>query len=136
MACQTARHSSRRVLIAQEEDNMDVKTEDAPIDMDWLRECTDGDSAMIKSMLNLYMERTAALIIELDGAIAANSAPEVRRIAHACLGSSGTCGIVNMAALFKRLEKMGIDAELGDASKVAADVRSEFERVKKFASAI
>jgi two-component system, sensor histidine kinase and response regulator len=112
------------------------ESDNAPIDMDWLRECSDGNSTFIKEMLDLYMTRTAALIVELDAAIASNSAPDVRRIAHACSGSSGTCGIAKMAALFKSLEKMGLEGTLDDAPRVASEVRAEFERVEQFAATI
>ena len=103
-----------------------------PVDFIWLKECTDNDTDAMKAMLDLYMERTTAQLGQLDSAIAADSASDVRRIAHACVGSSGTCGITGMAQIFKRLEKMGASGKLVDAASIAAEARAEFERVKKF----
>jgi HPt (histidine-containing phosphotransfer) domain-containing protein len=109
-----------------------MSAETPPIDMDWLNECTDGDADALKSMVELYLTRTATLITELDGAVAARSAEEIRRIAHACAGSSGTCGMAAMVPLFRSLEKMGASSQLENAAAVAADVRREFERTRKF----
>jgi HPt (histidine-containing phosphotransfer) domain-containing protein len=110
-----------------------MSAETPPVDMDWLQECTDGDADALKSMVDLYLSRTAMLITELDAAVAAQSAAEIRRIAHACAGSSGTCGMAAMAPLFRQLEKMGTANQLENAAAVAADVRREFERTRKFA---
>lgn len=105
---------------------------DAPVDMDWLRECSDNDAETMTSLLTLFLTRTAQMIDELDGALAANSAADVRRISHACAGSSGACGMVTLAPLFKELERMGAGNNLSDAAGRARLVRSEFERVKVF----
>jgi HPt (histidine-containing phosphotransfer) domain-containing protein len=103
-----------------------------PVDLVWLSECTDGDAEAMKAMVDLYQNRTAVQLGELDAAIAADSATDVRRIAHACVGSSGTCGMGGMAQIFKRLEKMGGSGKLVDAAPIAAEARAEFERVKQF----
>ena len=57
---------------------------DAPVDMTWLRECSDNDVETMTSLVTLFLSRTEQLLDELDGALAANSAADVRRIAHAC----------------------------------------------------
>lgn len=103
-----------------------------PVDMVWLKECTDDDADAMKAMVDLYLTRTTAQLTELDAAIAADSASDVRRIAHACVGSSGTCGMTGMAQIFKRLEKMGGSGKLVDAAPIASEARAEFERVKVF----
>jgi len=103
--------------------------------MDWLTECTDGDVDAMKTMVDLYLTRTSSLIVELNAAAAANQVNEVRRIAHACVGSSGTCGMVAMVPLFKSLEKMGAAGKLENTSEIMARVGVEFERTKKFLAA-
>jgi len=103
-----------------------------PVDLVWLKECTDDDLDAMKAMVELYLARTTTQLSELDAAIAADSASDVRRIAHACVGSSGTCGMNGMSQIFKRLEKMGASGKLIDAAPIAAEARAEFERVKLF----
>lgn len=105
---------------------------DAPVDFTWLRECTDNDADALKTLLDLYFSRTTTLIAELDKAIADGTAPEVRRLAHACSGSSGTCGMVKLAPLFKSLEKMGANGTLDGAAAIAAQVHQEFTRAGEF----
>ena len=107
---------------------------DAPVDLNWLRECTDNDADAMKTLLDLYFSRTATQLVELDKAIATGSASDVRRLAHACSGSSGTCGMVTLAPLFKSLEKMGADATLDGAAAIAAQAHQEFARAGAFVS--
>src|SRR6185503_15091234 len=45
---------------------------DPPVDLVWLNECTDGDAEAMKAMMDLYLNRTAAQLAELDAAIAAD----------------------------------------------------------------
>lgn len=107
----------------------------SPIDMDWLRECTDDDPEAMKSMLELYLTRTTAMLVELQGAINAESAEEVRRISHACAGSSGACGIAAMSPLFRELEAMGKAGNLAGAQDRAKRLESEFARVRAYITA-
>ncbi len=103
------------------------------VDFEWLRECTDNDTDAIKSLLDLYFDRTAKLLGELDVAIASGRAEEVRRLGHACSGTSGTCGMVKLAPLFKELERIGATGTVDGAAAIATAVRSEFSQAKSFA---
>ncbi len=102
----------------------------APVDFVWLRECTDNDADAMKSLLDMYFNRTATLLGELDTAIAAGNALEVRRVGHACAGSSGVCGIVKLVPPFKDLERLGASGTLNGATALAVAARSEFSRAK------
>jgi HPt (histidine-containing phosphotransfer) domain-containing protein len=109
---------------------------DEPIDMEWLRECTDNNAGVMKTLLDMFFPRTATFLDELDTAIAAGNAKEVRRIGHACAGSSGTCGMARLTPLFKELERMGSSGTLDGAAAIAATARSEFAKAKAFADAL
>jgi HPt (histidine-containing phosphotransfer) domain-containing protein len=104
----------------------------APVDFVWLRECTDNDADAMKSLLDLFFNRTATLLNELDTAVGAGNAAEVRRLGHACAGSSGACGMVKLMPLFKELERLGTSGTVDGAAPIAAVVRSEFNRAKAF----
>ena len=112
----------------------DNASSDAPIDMNWLRECTDNDIDAIKTLLDMYFTRTSGLLADLDKAIAAGNADDVRRLAHTCSGSSGTCGMVKLTPLFKELEKIGASGKLDQAAAVAAQARQEFKHAGDFSS--
>ena len=107
---------------------------DPPVDLDWLNECMDNDAEAIKTIVDLYVTRTDGQILELETAMSANAAADVKRIAHSCVGSSGTCGMERMASLFKSLEKLGAARNLMGGPAVVNEVRQEFERVKQFLS--
>ncbi len=106
-----------------------------PVDMDWLCECTDNDSDAMKEMVALYINRTTSLIAELNGAVASKNAAEIRRIAHACAGSSGACGVTALVPAFKELEHMGVDGKLENAPAAYASVERDFARTKEFFAA-
>lgn len=103
-----------------------------PVDMDWLRECADCDVETMKAMVTLYFSQTEKLLAEMDVAIHAHSSADVRRIAHACSGSSGACGIVGMAQLMRLLEKMAADGQLENTATIVAAVKVEVVRAKTF----
>jgi HPt (histidine-containing phosphotransfer) domain-containing protein len=109
-----------------------ASSNDGPVDFDWLRECTDDDPGAMKTLLDTYFARTTTLLDELDKAVAAGNATEVRRVAHACTGSSGTCGMVKLTPLFKELEKKGAAGALDGAAQLAAQARDEFGRTREF----
>lgn len=103
-----------------------------PVDMDWLQECTDGDLETMKKMVALHFSQTEKFLSELDTAISASAGASVRRIAHACAGSSGACGMTALAQLWKQLEKMGSDGQLDNAAAVAIAIRQELSRTREF----
>jgi HPt (histidine-containing phosphotransfer) domain-containing protein len=106
----------------------------APVDFTWLRECTDNDADAMKALLDMYFTRTNAMLDEIEKAIAAGTAVELRRLAHSCVGSSGTCGMVKLTPLFKQLEKKGVAGTVDGAADIAAQARSEFGRAQEFVS--
>jgi HPt (histidine-containing phosphotransfer) domain-containing protein len=106
-----------------------------PVDMDWLRECADDDVDAMKEMVGLYVNRTTGLIAELRLAVETKNAAEIRRIAHACAGSSGACGVSVLVPTFKELERMGVDGKLDNAAASLALVERDFVRVTEFLAA-
>ena len=106
---------------------------EALVDFEWLRECTDNDTDAIKSLLDLYFNRTATLLTELDAAIANGKPEDVRRLGHACSGTSGTCGMIKLAPLFKELERIGASGTTDGAAAVATSARLEFNQAKAYA---
>lgn len=106
-----------------------------PVDMEWLRECADGETETMRTMIGMYFTHTGKLLVDLEAAIVANSSENVRRLAHACSGSSGACGMGGIAELLRALEKMGAEGNLNGASTIASEVKREFERIRVFVTA-
>ena len=68
-----------------------------PVDLDRLREMTDGDSQSVRDLVDVYLDQADELIGSLHAAIQANSASDVVRWAHKLGGSSATCGMTDSA---------------------------------------
>jgi HPt (histidine-containing phosphotransfer) domain-containing protein len=76
----------------------------ARADLDFWRDLSDGDDESARELLTLYLTDTGAQILQMISALAEGLTEDVRRAAHACAGSSGTCGVDELARLFRQLE--------------------------------
>ena len=63
--------------------------------LDWerLMDLADNDRDMLKELVSLYIEETEKQLNQLGAAVASQSAPEVKRLAHKCAGGSATIGV-------------------------------------------
>ena len=101
-----------------------------PVDMDRLREMTDGTEAGMRELVALYVEQTTTQLGQLSAAAKAGDAAEVRRIAHSCAGASATCGMSALVPLLRELERQGHEGKLLDSEKLCADASLEFTRIR------
>ena len=106
--------------------------EDAPVDMTRLLDFTDGDPENLRELVDLYLDQTGQQVEQLEAAVQANSAQEVRRLAHSCAGASATCGMRRLVPLLRELERQGFEGTLTDASRLSHQVSEEFERIRHF----
>jgi two-component system, sensor histidine kinase and response regulator len=103
-----------------------------PVDMQRFRELGGGDPRGVADLIRLYLQQTAEQLENLSAAIFAGVAPEVRRIAHSCVGASGTCGMLSITAPLQELERMGERNDLTDAARQFALASTEFEKIRRF----
>ena len=82
--------------------------EDAPVDMSRLLDFTDGDPDNLRELATLYLDQTEQQLEQLEAAVQAESASEVRRLAHSCAGASATCGMRGLVLLLRELERAGL----------------------------
>jgi two-component system, sensor histidine kinase and response regulator len=106
----------------------------APIDVEGALEVALGDEDFFKELLQLYVSETAPAIVRLADAVRAGEAETIMRIAHSLKSASGNLRAAQMQALAARLEMMGRDHSLQDASTVFQALESEFGRVRVFAT--
>lgn len=111
---------------------MSSEADAPPVDMEWLEECNDGERDAMKAMVELFFSRVVGQLKEVEAAIAAGDPGNVRRIAHASAGASGTCGMRAIEKQWRALEKMGIEGDLANAAPTAAQVHVELERTSQF----
>ncbi|HVV00553.1 MAG TPA: response regulator, partial [Verrucomicrobiae bacterium] len=105
---------------------------EGPVDMDRLMEFTDGNPESFRELVTLYLEQTSAQLEQLETAVQAGNAGDIRRLAHSCAGASATCGIRRIAPLLRELERHGHDNVLAGCGELLARIQREFETVKNF----
>jgi signal transduction histidine kinase/HPt (histidine-containing phosphotransfer) domain-containing protein len=103
-----------------------------PIEMDRLSELADGDKDTLRELVELFTKQTARQLSQLEAAVRANKAEEVRHLAHSCKGASATMGMAPLAAVFHELEKLGRAGTVQGAEPLIASAMSEFTRVQNF----
>jgi CheY-like chemotaxis protein/HPt (histidine-containing phosphotransfer) domain-containing protein len=109
-----------------------LSTAELPVDMERLTEMAGGDKDMLRELVDLFYKQTSKQLIQLEAAIRAPNAEEVRHIAHSCKGASATMGMTQLAAIFFELEKKGRAAALDGSMSLFADASREYKRAQEF----
>ena len=109
--------------------------EEAPVDMSRLLDFTDGDPVNLRELVTLYLDQTSQQLEQLEAAVRADAAQEVRRLAHSCAGASATCGIRRLVPLLRELERQGFEGKLINAKQLSRQASEEFERIRLFLEA-
>jgi HPt (histidine-containing phosphotransfer) domain-containing protein len=100
--------------------------------MERLQEFTDGNPENLKELATLYLNQTTEQLEQLDAAVAAGVAAEVRRLAHSCAGASATCGMRRLAPILRQLENQSLAGDLSNAAQLCCQANAEFERIRSF----
>jgi HPt (histidine-containing phosphotransfer) domain-containing protein len=108
----------------------DVEAE--PVEMDRLMDLGGGDAESLRELMDLYIKQTTGQLAQLEAAIQANNAEEVRQVAHSCAGASATLGMKRMVPLLKELERQGKAGQLTNPEQLCADVAREFGLIQDF----
>jgi len=111
-------------------DAPNTDTAAARADLGFWRDLAGGDDEGARDLLTLYLDDTSAQISLMVSALAAGSADQVGRAAHACAGSSGTCGVDTLAALFRRLEQQARGNRLDELSVTLPLIVETFAHVR------
>jgi CheY-like chemotaxis protein len=109
--------------------------EESPVDMDRLNDFTEGNPDSLRELATLYLQQTTEQLAQLKAAVAALTAPDVRRIAHSCAGASATCGMRRMVPLLRELEKQGAEGHLVNPQDLCAKIDIEFAAIRVFLEA-
>jgi HPt (histidine-containing phosphotransfer) domain-containing protein len=112
-----------------------VPNDEPPVDIDRLNEFTDGNLESLRELVTLYLDQTTTQLEQLEAAIQAQSAAEVRRLAHSCAGASATCGMLRLVPMLRELEHKGFENKLEGAAGICKNASREFERIRAFLEA-
>jgi HPt (histidine-containing phosphotransfer) domain-containing protein len=69
---------------------------------------------------------------KMDAALANNFAEELKRVAHAGVGASATCGMTALVGPLRELERLGDKDQLGEGAPLVTQVRTELARTRLF----
>ena len=109
--------------------------EELPVEMDRLNDLTEGNADSIRELVDLFLKQTTRQLAQLEAAVRANKADDVRRVAHSCAGASATLGMTRFVPLLRELEKQGASGALTNAAQVYEDAAREFKLIQNFLAA-
>ena len=112
-----------------------AENHEPPVDMERLLDFSDGNLANLQELVDLYVKQTAGQLEQLEAAVAAQNAQEVRRLAHSCAGASATCGMAKLVTFLRDMEKKGFEQKLDGTPELCAQAVKEFERIRDFLAA-
>ncbi|MGB7745751.1 MAG: response regulator [Verrucomicrobiia bacterium] len=109
--------------------------EEPPVEMERLKDLTDGSADNMRELVELFFKQTAQQLAQLEAAARANKADDVRRVAHSCAGASATLGMTRLVPMFRDLEKQGASGTLTSATQVCENALREFKIIQQFLAA-
>jgi CheY-like chemotaxis protein/HPt (histidine-containing phosphotransfer) domain-containing protein len=109
--------------------------EEPPVEMDILNDLTDGNADSLRELVDLFFKQTTQQLEQLEAAVHANKADDVRRVAHSCAGASATLGMTRFVPMLRKLERQGASGTLITATQVYEDTAREFKLIQNFLAA-
>jgi signal transduction histidine kinase/HPt (histidine-containing phosphotransfer) domain-containing protein len=103
-----------------------------PVDMDRMKDLTDGDADGLRELVEMFLKQTHKQFEQIEAAIQAGKADDVRRVAHSCAGASATLGMTHLVPKLRQLEKLGASGSLPNAGQLCSEAKEEYLRVQEF----
>ena len=113
-------------------DPIPTQSSEPPVEMDRLNDLTDSNADSIRELVELFLKQTVQQLAQLDAAVRANKADDVRRVAHSCAGASATLGMTRFVPFLRELEKQGASGTLTNAAEVFENTAREFKNIQQF----
>jgi len=109
--------------------------EELPVEMERLNELTEGNMDSIRELVDMFFKQTTQQLEQMETAVRANKADDVRRLAHSCAGASATLGMTRFVPMLRELEKQGASGTLTTAAQVYEDAAREYKLIQNFLAA-
>ena len=109
--------------------------EELPVEMERLNELTEGNMDSIRELVDMFFKQTTQQLEQMETAVRANKADDVRRLAHSCAGASATLGMTRFVPMLRELEKQGASGTLTTAAQVYEDAAHEYKLIQYFLAA-
>lgn len=85
---------------------------------------------MLRELVPIFLEDTAACMDRLDVAVRARNAHEVHAVGHLIAGTASAFAAPAMTVLARRLERMGASGNLKGVDEAHASLHAALERVR------
>ncbi|ESA38992.1 multi-sensor hybrid histidine kinase [Leptolyngbya sp. Heron Island J] len=89
-----------------------------------------GEVAVLKQLVDTYISESPDLIQRMDKAVIQNDALALEHNAHTLKSSSHALGALELSNLCARLEKIGRENQMDDATKLLEDLHDEYRTIK------
>lgn len=109
--------------------------EECVIDLTLLSEAGGGDPDIMMELIELCLEQAEEIIPALASAIEADSAQDIKTLAHTLRGACATCGIVSLVPPLQELERLGATGELSTAPLFQERAAAELDRIRRISFA-
>jgi PAS domain S-box-containing protein len=103
-----------------------------PVDLDRLREISDGDMEATAELVADYLAQADELLGKIDEAIMASRPDEVGRLTHTLSGMSSNCGMTALSSGLARLHEAALANDLQGAPAVHQALTLSLERIRQF----
>jgi CheY-like chemotaxis protein len=107
-----------------------------PTALETLLEIVGGEPALLRELIDSFLEEAPPLVGTLRQALEQGDAAELRRAAHTIKSSSNDFGATTLAELCQELETMGKAGTLDGAAELVAQVEHEYEQVRAALEAV
>ncbi|HEY3863630.1 MAG TPA: Hpt domain-containing protein [Verrucomicrobiae bacterium] len=102
------------------------------VDLDQLNSACDGDTQLMRDLIDLYMGQADQIIAGLGPAIEAGDVAEVDHLSHKLAGSSLACGMSALVPALRQLEHNAKAGHLNGAPHWFAQACAQLQAVRRF----
>ncbi len=92
---------------------------------------TDGDKELLGELFDLFKEQYPQLLNQIEQAVQAQDAEELRYAAHTLKSSLGNIGAMKAYELALTLETMGVNKDMESAGTAYESLKKEVEKFNK-----
>jgi CheY-like chemotaxis protein/HPt (histidine-containing phosphotransfer) domain-containing protein len=101
------------------------------VDFATLDDITDNNEEMRREVVGIYLEQTAANLLEIEQAISGGNAKRIYDLAHKTVGGSALCGMIGIVAPMRKLEQLGREGRAADAFPFFMEAQNAFAAIEK-----
>ena len=102
-----------------------------PIDLDRLRDFSDGTESGLRDLAGLFLSHLDECIEALQRGVAEQDGELMRAEAHRGAGTFGACGAQPLSAMLVEVETLAAAGKVGEASALLPRVEAEVARVRQ-----